>query len=264
MTYPLYFVHISDSHLGAERDWTACDHVPYRNLERIVAAINALSPQPRFVVHTGDVANHDSEDAYRFAAELFARLQVPAYFATGNHDTRTYMHQHLVMGPKEDLLSTEDRVCYRFAVDDERFLVLDSQRPGEVVGELGAAQLDMVREEAARPDGRFTVFLHHAPIDLDSRWFSEKIALLDGDALHQALLPGWERLRGVFFGHVHRGTQTFKDGILYTSVPSTFCQLNLWPEDTETSFDTAHPPCFNFATLYPDRTIVKSHAIGRD
>jgi hypothetical protein len=55
----------------------------------------------------------------------------------------------------------------------------------------------------------------------------------------------------------------FQNGILCTSVASTFCHLNLWPQDTETNFDTFQPPTFNFVTCHPDRTIVKSHTIRR-
>ena len=267
MAVALHYVHISDTHLGAERDWTPLDNAPYRNLERVVEAINSLSPQPRFVMHTGDVANHDTENAYIFAAELLGRLQMPVYFAAGNHDVRTHMLKHLQMGDKRNLLPTEFIICYRFSVDGERFLVLDSQQPYEKAGhfgKLGDAQLSLVRDEAARDDGPLTVFLHHAPVDLDSAWFSEQVGMLDGDELHQALLPARDKLRGVFFGHVHRDTQTFRDGILYASVASTFCQLNLWPTDTEVSFDTAQPPAFNFVTCHPDRMIVKSHTVTRD
>ena len=48
---------------------------PYRNLLRVLEAINGLPTQPRFIIHTGDVANHDTEVAYELAAEAFAKIQ---------------------------------------------------------------------------------------------------------------------------------------------------------------------------------------------
>ena len=267
MADPLHFVHISDTHLGHKRDWVAFGNNPFGNLSRVVEAINGLPTAPRFVIHTGDVANHETEVAYELAAEAFSQINVPIYFVTGNHDIRQYMRKHLEMGPKEDGLSSSDLNCYRFAYQDERFLVLDSSQPYEEVGHFGKVsddQLNFVRAEVCRENGSLTVFIHHSPHDLDSRWYTRDVGMLNGHELHEALLPARDRLRGVFFGHVHRGTHIHKDGIAYISVGSTFCQLNYWPDEQELDFDDAHPPCFNFVTFHSDRTIVKEHSVARN
>ena len=80
MSSPLYFIHISDSHLGATKDWAPppTGNNPYDNLQRIVLAINHLPTQPQFVLHTGDVANHNTEKAYEFAGEIFSQLTMPS------------------------------------------------------------------------------------------------------------------------------------------------------------------------------------------
>ena len=81
----------------------------------------------------------------------------------------------------------------------------------------------------------------------------------DGDAATRALLPARDRIRGVFFGHVHRGTQVYQDGILYTSVASTFCQFHHWPNDQKYTLDDTSRAAFNFVTLTPAKTIVKEY-----
>ena len=267
MADPLYFVQISDTHLGHSRDWAVLGNNPYRNLLRVLEAINGLPTQPRFIIHTGDVANHDTEVAYELAAEAFAKINIPMYFVTGNHDTRAYMRKHLKTGPKEDVLSRSDLNCYRFSIASERFLVLDSQQPYDEVGHFGKVtedQLDIVRAEVSRQNGSLTVFIHHSPLDMDSRWYSKYVGMLNGAELHDALLPARDRLRGVFFGHVHRGTHIQKDGIAYISVGSTFCQLNYWPDEQKVNFDAEHPPCFNFVSLHADRMIVKEHSVSQN
>ena len=191
MSYPIHFVHLSDSHLGASRAWTALGNCPYRNLERVIDALNGLPTQPHFVIHTGDVANHDEERAYELAGELFSRLSVPVYFVTGNHDVREYMHHHLSMGEKEDLRNDGDAICYRFSIGPEHFLVLDSQQPFAEAGHFGKLsddQLGLVRDELSRDDGLLSVFIHHAPVDLDSKWCRNQVGMLNGEALHSALL----------------------------------------------------------------------------
>lgn len=84
MADSLHFVHISDTHLGHLRDWIALGNNPFRNLLRVLEAINSLPTRPQFVIHTGDVANHNSEVAYELAAEAFSQINIPTYFVTGN------------------------------------------------------------------------------------------------------------------------------------------------------------------------------------
>ena len=67
MADSLHFVHISDTHLGHLRDWVALGNNPFRNLLRVIEAINSLPTQPQFVIHTGDVANHNTEVAYELS-----------------------------------------------------------------------------------------------------------------------------------------------------------------------------------------------------
>jgi 3',5'-cyclic AMP phosphodiesterase CpdA len=264
MKNPLHFVHISDSHIGQDRDWVTFGNNPFSNLVQVVEAICNLPTPPQFVVHTGDVARRGTEIEYRLAAEALSRIQVPIYFATGNHDDRVCLREHLSMGPKEDLVSDSNLNCYRFTRQDERFLVLDSHQPYEEVGHfgrIGERQLDVVREEVEGQSGPFTVFIHHSPLDMDNKWFDATAGMFDGGELHQVLLPARERLRGVFFGHIHRGTHVHKDGVAYIGVASTSCQFNLWPNEEEVSFDEAHPPCFNFVSLHADRIMVKEHSV---
>ena len=176
------------------------------------------------------------------------------------------MHKHLSMGPREDFRADSSINCYAFACQKERFIVLDTQQPFEEAGYFGKVsddQLSFLREEISQRSGSFTVFLHHSPLDLDSRWYASNVGMLNGPDLHETLLHARERLRGVSCGHVHRGTHIQKDGIAYVSVASTVCQLNFWPDEEEVNFDEEHPPCFNFVTLLSDRMIVKEHSVPR-
>ena len=72
-----------------------------------------------------------------------------------------------------------------------------------------------------------------------------------------------DRLRGVFYGHVHQSMQTFRDGILYVAAPSTFAQFQAWPRDTVVNPDPVYPPAFNFVHMLPRQTIVHQHVIAR-
>lgn len=261
----VYFAHISDTHIGTTLDFERHEHVPHRCTERLVEILNTLPTKPDFVIHTGDVVNNPDLGAYPLAARLFAKLQLPIYFVTGNHDDSAEMLQHLPFATPLTLHSETGRLDYTFEVKGERFLVLDAKLPPEYAphGGLSSSQLDLVRQECT-PDGApLTIFVHFPALPMNSPRMDTNMLMLNGLEFHQALLPARERIRGVFHGHVHQPMQTYRDGILYVCAPSAFSQFNAWPADMDFRFDTDALPGFNFVHLLPEQTIVHTHTFLR-
>lgn len=258
----VYFVHVSDTHLGPEPDFELYGRKPHPYAERLVEILNNLPVRPDFVIHTGDVVADPNPDSYLLAAETLEELNVPIYYANGNHDTASDIHQYLAMGPKEDAFEDQDVLCYTFEVKGYRFLVLDGHGPDEIdpKGLLSAAQLDFVRREA-QPDGQpLVIFIHFPVLPMNSPWMDQNMLLVNGEALHQALLPARARIRGIFHGHVHQPMQTAKDNLVYTAVASTFFQFSAWPTDEECTFAAGEPPGYSFVHLMPGRTIVHQYS----
>ncbi len=259
------FVHISDSHIGSSPEYMRHGHAPLPCAKKVVDVINSLPVQPDFVIHTGDVVTNPNGHAYRLAAETFAGLNVPIYYVTGNHDTSRDIHRSLPMGPKRLLSKDPDLLTYAFDMKGYRFLVIDARGPDEIDphGMLSDAQLEIIRQEAT-PEGPPLVVFTHYPVNfLNSIWMDAYMLIINGDKLHEALLPARERLRGVFYGHVHQNMQTFRDGIMYVAVSSTFSQFTAWPTDVKTGFDSEHPPGFNVVQVMPEQTIVHQHVFTR-
>ncbi|MEW5988733.1 MAG: metallophosphoesterase [Chloroflexota bacterium] len=261
----LYFVHVSDTHFGPTADFRPRGHHPLACARRLVEIINNLPVRPEFVIHTGDVTNHPHPAAYRLAAEVFTRLEVPIYYVVGNHDTARDIRHHLPMGRKEDVSDEPAVLSYVFERKGYRFLVLDARGPEEIDphGLLSEAQLEVVRREATAAGPPLTVFIHFPVLPLNSPWMDSNMLILNGEALHQALRPARDRLRGVFHGHVHQPMQTIRDGILYVSAASAFSQFGAWPTDQVTSYDTDHLPGYSFAHLLPTQTIIHQHTFPR-
>jgi len=259
----VHFVHISDTHIGPTADYALYGARTLPPLERVVERINALPVKPDFVMHTGDVAAQPDPEAYRLAAGVMDRLSAPVYYVTGNHDRSRDIRAFLRMGPRVDLVEGEDALAYRFGLRGHRMIVLDARGPDSIDphGLLPEAQLRALRREVEEGDLPLTVFVHFPPGPLGSPWLDGGMLMLNGEDLHQALVAARERLRGVFFGHVHRGMQVFRDGVLYSSVGSTFCQFTAWPSDERPGFEAGGPGCFNFVTLTPEGCVVKEHTV---
>jgi Icc protein len=262
---PVYFAHISDTHFGPTAGFNRHGHSPLPCARRLVEIINNLPQRPDFVIHTGDVTNEPGYAAYRLAAETFARLEVPIYYVVGNHDTAAGIRRHLAMGPKQDLDEDPDRLSYGFEVRGHRFVVLDARGPDEIDphGLLPESQLRLIAREATSHGPPLSVFVHFPVLALNSVWMDDNMLILNGEALHKALLPARERLRGIFHGHVHQPMHTFRDGVRYSGAASAFSQFAAWPDDVDVRFDPDEPPGFSFVHLLPQRTIVHQHTFAR-
>jgi len=78
----LTFAYISDSHLY-EKEVNE-DFV--RQLERAIADVNALEPQPDFVFYGGDLAQFGQPSELRLGAQLLKTIKAPLRIMVGEHD----------------------------------------------------------------------------------------------------------------------------------------------------------------------------------
>lgn len=79
-SHQIYFVQISDTHLGV------MDHEVV--MEKMVQAINALPFPIACVVHTGDLVmdNYDKTNIQASASFLLSKIKAPVHVVAGNHD----------------------------------------------------------------------------------------------------------------------------------------------------------------------------------
>lgn len=257
----LTFFQISDTHLtaggapvhGADSE---------RLLRAFVAHANALPHQPAFVLHTGDLANDRELDSYERAQAILDGLRAPLVLVNGNHDDPALLRKFFGL-PFEATARAAGPLDYHFTLAGEQFLVLDANNPAvrDPLGQLSAAQLEYVRA-VATPDGPpLTVCLHYPPFPMGSPWLDDNMLLVNGDDLHAALLPARDRLRAVFFGHLHRSAQIMRDGILYVSAPS-LAFAYLWHSWQDAPMhDPASPPAYNVVRYHDGRVSVQQYAL---
>ena len=254
---PLTFVHISDSHLASDPAWSGphTDILPWPGAEALVREINALPCAIDFVLHSGDVVHDPQQEAeYEQAIALYNQLRAPVYFLPGNHDRSDWL-QRVLLGRAEPARHADQE----FERNGAQFLLLDSSVSGadEHYGQLAPEQLAWLEQRCAAPDARpLVVALHHHPLPLDVHWL-DGIVLREGEALHRALLPVRERLRGVFYGHIHESLLTLRDGIPYHSVRSSWFQTRTWHGQREPLREPLYLPGYNLVTLTERDTFVR-------
>lgn len=253
----LTFIHISDSHLSGDPAYTFqhANFPPLAGARALVKRINDLPFTPDFILHTGDVVYDPDPDpaSYALAREVFRTLKYPVHYLVGNHDESEMLQRILL--DKTPVTPFD----YEFEINGVQIVCVDSNRPAKLPrGRVSDEQLDWLRRVCRPADPRpLIVAVHHNPLAVGIPWWDDFMRLENGDDFHAALLPARDRLRGVFFGHVHQNTETYRDGILYSSVVSSWYQIFTMPGQTETIYDREGQPGFNIVTLTRDRTFIR-------
>lgn len=263
-------IHISDTHIGPTRGHTVRGAPVFARAEALVDAINRLPFRPDAVIHTGDVVADPDESSYALAEEVLSRLEAPVHYATGNHDDQAMMRAALTFGPHRSILGgsdgdgePEDPICYRVEglSGDIDLLVLDGKVPVEEGphGRIGEAQAEAVLA-ALSPERPAAVFLHYPLTPIGSRWIDDHLLVKNGEDFQRRLSEKCgRRLRGIFSGHLHRGLQLYRNGVLQSGVSSPACEFTAGPRDDTCEILPGGPLPFNHITFTPEATMVKSY-----
>ena len=258
------FIHISDTHFGPSRDMNIRGGKPFDKIAALVEEINRLPFPADFIVHTGDIVNDPDNDAYQLAEKVLSRLHAPIYYASGNHDDEAATRRYMTLAPHDPLPGVEGKLAYSFTmgpgVDG---VVFDAWVPPDEGphGFLPQDQIIAFENLLQSTNRRFALFLHYPMIPIGSSWIDDFLLVKNGEAVHRFLADFRDRICGVFFGHLHRGLQLHRDGILYSGVSSSVCHFSSAPQETTCEFDPRACLAFNHVTISGDATMVKEYSI---
>lgn len=261
----LTFVHLSDTHIHTDPDHTN-SHTDFSSrypVQRLIETVNSLPMDIDFVMHTGDITHHpETPEHYHEARKILSTIEKPVYYVPGNHDN-VAMFQHDFLGMADDKVTPH--LDYEFEVNGVQMIMLDSHispdKPNNHNGMLDGEQLQWLAELCAKDDDRpLVVGLHHHPIPMGAPWL-DTLVLANGDALHAILLQARDRLRGVFYGHIHESVVTVRDGISYYSVQSGWFQTRTWHGAASPEKDNLQEPGFNVVTLTDRDTFIRFHRV---
>lgn len=258
----------------------ACDPInqqidPQARFEELCNWIAKLTDPIDFIFHTGDWVHRgqlpsDSGRSTQIAWGRLAQLGIPVLTAVGNHDHRQALRECLSNSlPHGWLLnridSQPERLAYWFSLEKkslslESFLVLDARGPQEIDprGNLCSKQLAAVEELLADPLRSWTIFLHYPPIPLDCTWIDQTMLIENGEQLHSILVRHASKIRGVFFGHVHRPLCCLKQSILYASTGSGTMHFPNLPGDTQAVMQSDPIAFANYIRIDHNGALVKT------
>ena len=226
------FAHISDTHVVTNPTDTLRGGQPLTNLNRALREIADLPSSIDFILHTGDICGgvHSSigtTEGYQQVHQSIATLDVPCYFTLGNHDHPDLALNHLSFPPHERLIQN-DPWSYTFLNNGLMGIVLNGRINERGRGQVPKEQLEALVNTLSTSTYPVIISLHFTPLLADQHWNDHYMILSNGEALHTVLLQYTSKIKGVFFGHLHRPLHRLRDGILYVCGPSTAYGIDFW------------------------------------
>ena len=229
-----FFVQLSDTHWGFKG---APNPDAEGTLPKAIAAVNALDPQPDFIVFTGDLTHTTDDPAERRRRmakfkELIGGLKTQRIrLMPGEHDASLDNGAAF----KEFFGATH----YSFDHKGVHFIALDNV--SDPHGAIGDEQLAWLKSDLAaqKPDGRIVVLTHRPLFPLYPQW---DWATKDGEQAIAALMP-YQHVT-VFYGHIHQENHFKTAHIEHHSAKSLIFPLpapGSTPKRVPLAWDPAHP-----------------------
>jgi calcineurin-like phosphoesterase family protein len=190
-----FFVQLSDTHWGFQGPVVNPD--ARGTLPKAIAAVNALTIEPDFVIFTGDLTHTTDDPAERrkrlteFREQARALKNPNVRYMAGEHDAS--------LDRGEAWKEFFGKTYYTFDHKGVHFVCLDNV--SDPAARIGDDQLDWLRDDLARQDkdARIVVFTHRPLFDLMPQW---DWATRDGARAIELLMPF--RHVTVFYGHIHQ------------------------------------------------------------
>ena len=247
------FIHLTDTHVIGSGLLYGQD--PAERLRAAIESINREHGDAEFVVLTGDITHWGDAEAYAtFKAEI-DQLTMPIHLMVGNHDDTTALVDALPNVPRDP----NGFVQASLATAQGHFLLLDTTLRGTHAGGYCSARCEWLRDQLENGDGPVVLFMHHPPFRVGIKAM-DKIMMQDDAAFHDVLAPYKQRIRHLFFGHLHRAVSGNWRGISYSCLRGLNHQVAL---DLKASADdiagSFEPPTYGVVLLDADTVVVHLH-----
>ncbi len=190
-----YFVQLSDTHWGFNNKKFNAD--PEGTLPKAIGLVNALDPQPDFVVFTGDLT-HTTDDPKTRRKRLAEFQEIASELKVKNVRFMPGEHDASLDGGKAYREFFGD-LNYTFDHKGIHFIALDNVSDPQA--RLGEDQLTWLEEDLHQrdKDAPIVVLAHRPLFDLAPQW---GWSTQDGDKAIELLMP--YKTTTVFYGHIHQ------------------------------------------------------------
>ncbi len=246
-------IHISDTHILGKIRVNLFGHSPIRSLKKALKSINKNYKDANFIVISGDLVDIASPEAYEIFHSAVKKSKIPIYPILGNHDNREMFKKYY---PK---LFNNGFVQYDFVLDNRAFIFLDTLDEQKESGKLCDVRLQWLNSKLKEHKKRDTyLFMHHHPIECGLHRF-DTYANFKTAKKFWSLLSGYNNVKHITFGHIHRDMFAIKDNISMHSSKSTTFQVALKMSENTEYLTNQEKPIYMIMDIYKDTLRLHEH-----
>ena len=248
------FIQITDTHL-TPKDAMLHGLNPYDRLKACIDDIIGNHGDAELCVITGDLAHTGNPDAYVDLRTCLSGLPMPVYLLAGNHDRRDEIQAVFPDNP----VDPDGFIQFEIDCSAGKFLMLDTVEEGKGWGSYCKKRLAWLRDALDRSyDRNVYLFMHHPPFDVGIPSV-DRLGLDADGAKMSEVLTGYDNIRHLFFGHVHRPIAGSWQGIPFTTLRGTNHQVPLDFDAVDVVPKSHEPPAYALVLLSDDQTTVHFH-----
>jgi 3',5'-cyclic AMP phosphodiesterase CpdA len=224
----LLIAQITDVHIGF--DPGNPDELNMQRLRAVIDRLVAGPNRPDLLLMSGDLTESGDAASYARLAEAVSACPFPTWAMVGNHDDRAALLSAFPQTP-----SADGFVHYVLELDSLRVVVLDTLEPGRHGGAFCEARVTWLRAQLAADTVTPTyIAMHHPPFESGITWLDSSA----GEAWitrFATAVAGFQQIRGIIAGHLHRVIHTVWNGIAVSVCKSTApaVALDLSPIDPD-------------------------------
>jgi Icc protein len=236
------FIQITDSHLFSTDPGTLLGMDTKSSLNAVLDRLHSEHDSFDFFLCTGDLSQDGTIESYQYLKELIAKDGKEQYWIPGNHDHRETMLK--VVSANHEMLPVIKKGPWQI-------ILLDSQIPGAVGGNLADSQLALLKDALEADKTSHTLItMHHHPVPMNCKWLDTQ--QIRNSQAFLDLIAQYDNVKVVLWGHVHQDSDNLVGGVRYISTPSTCIQFT--PDSNDFDVDKEGPG-YRWMELHDDGSI---------
>lgn len=219
---------ITDCHVGPTEEETLLGLNTNESLQDVIRHISQRQQQNNstpydLLLTTGDISNNGGARTYHRYLETMRNCAIKyKSFAwlPGNHDSPDDMNEAL--GASE--------LIKEIQIGGWLIILLNSQVPGHVHGNLSASELDLLDSLLSKNTDKHTlVFMHHHPVPVGCAWLDQQ-SVRSTYAFFK-IIDQYKQVKAIIWGHVHQEFTSAHNDVQLLSTPSTCIQFKINSDD---------------------------------
>ena len=215
----LKFIHLTDTHL-VDQGNRLYGLDPHQRLKLALKDINQTHGDACCIIITGDLTNWGGAAEYEALRDALSLAQLPVRMIVGNHDHRERFQQAF----PDSFRDENGYVQGSLETEHGRMLFLDTLQEGTHAGWLCEERLGWLGQQLENSDDPVFLFMHHPPFDIQLPDM-DQYGLIQKEEFESVVKPHADRIRQIFFGHLHRPLHGEWLGIPFSTLRGTNHQV---------------------------------------